>query len=92
MRIAASPVTSGNEDKREVMTGVPQAIASRTGKPNPSQRLGNVSEIAPAKLLYEETASTDPEQLKSLGGIEEAIRDHIQQCVNQQSRFFCLSQ
>ena len=32
----ASPPTSGSEAAREQMTGVPHAIASRTGKPNPS--------------------------------------------------------
>lgn len=35
-----------------------------------------------AKLLYEETASTNPEQLNSLEGIEVAIREHMQQRVN----------
>ena len=33
---AASPTTSGKEDVFEVMTGVPLAIASKTGIPNPS--------------------------------------------------------
>ena len=37
--------------------------------------------LALAKLLYEETASTNPEQLKSLEGIEVAIREHMQQRV-----------
>ncbi len=35
-RMAASPTTSGNEEAFELMTGHPQAIASRTGSPNPS--------------------------------------------------------
>lgn len=38
--------------------------------------------LALAALLYEETATTNPEQLKTLGGIEEAIRDHMQVRVN----------
>lgn len=38
--------------------------------------------LALAALLYEETASTNPEQLKSLDGIEAAIRGHMQQRVN----------
>ena len=33
---AASPVTSGSDDALELITGAPQAIASRTGMPNPS--------------------------------------------------------
>lgn len=38
--------------------------------------------LALAALLYEETEATNPEQLKTLGGIEEAIRDHMQVSVN----------
>jgi len=38
--------------------------------------------LALAALLYEETKATKPEQLKTLGGIEEAIRDHMQESVN----------
>ncbi len=35
--------------------------------------------LALAALLYEET---EPEKLKTLGGIEEAIREHMQERVN----------
>ena len=38
--------------------------------------------LALAELLYEETASTNTEQLESLEGIEVAIREHMQQRVN----------
>src|SRR3972149_835352 len=37
---AASPATSGRGPVRAVRTGVPHAIASSTGRPNPSQREG----------------------------------------------------
>ena len=37
----ASPTTSGKEEIFEVITGVPQAIASKTGKPKPSHKEGN---------------------------------------------------
>jgi hypothetical protein len=33
---ATSPATSGKEDEFEHTTGTPDAIASSTGKPNPS--------------------------------------------------------
>ena len=36
IRIAASPTTSGSEEVLEVMTGAPQAMASRGGSPKPS--------------------------------------------------------
>ena len=35
-----------------------------------------------AALLYEESESTNPEQLTTLEGIEIAVRDHLQQRVN----------
>src|SRR3989338_1522596 len=38
---AASPATSGKEDEFEQTTGMPDAIASNTGKPNPSYNDGN---------------------------------------------------
>lgn len=38
--------------------------------------------LALAALLYEETQQTEPEKLKTLGGIEEAIRGHMQESVN----------
>ena len=38
--------------------------------------------LALAALLYEETKATNPEQLKTLGGIEVAIREHMQERVN----------
>lgn len=38
--------------------------------------------LALAALLYEETKASNPEQLKTLGGIEVAIRDHMQESVN----------
>ena len=34
-----APTTSGRAPASEAMTGAPQAIASRAGSPNPSQRL-----------------------------------------------------
>ena len=34
--IAASPQTSGREVVLELITGVPEAIASRAGRPKPS--------------------------------------------------------
>jgi hypothetical protein len=36
----ASPPTSGSESSRALITGAPQAMASSTGSPNPSARLG----------------------------------------------------
>ena len=38
--------------------------------------------LALAALLYEETKATNPEQLRTLGGIEVAIREHMQARVN----------
>lgn len=38
--------------------------------------------LALAALLYEDTKANNPEQLKTLGGIEEAIREHMQERVN----------
>lgn len=38
--------------------------------------------LALAALLYEETKTTNPEQLRTLGGIEVAIREHMQERVN----------
>ena len=35
-RIAASPTTSGSDETFDVITGVPLAIASSGGSPNPS--------------------------------------------------------
>ena len=46
--IAASPATSGSEVVLEVITGVPHAIDSTTGKPKPSYRDGNTSAKAPS--------------------------------------------
>jgi hypothetical protein len=37
---AASPATSGKQDTADVITGTPHAIASATGKPNPSYNDG----------------------------------------------------
>lgn len=34
------PTTSGSDDRLETITGVPQAIASRGGNPNPSKKEG----------------------------------------------------
>jgi hypothetical protein len=43
---ALEPATSGIEETLEVITGVPQAIASRTGKPKPSQSEGKTTAMA----------------------------------------------
>jgi len=40
--IPASPTTSGREALSDVITGIPEAIASKTGIPNPSKRDGNM--------------------------------------------------
>lgn len=45
--MAASPVTSGSDVSLDVNTGVPYAMASNGGSPNPSHSDGNVSAIAP---------------------------------------------
>ena len=47
--MAASPETSGRDDVFDVTTGVPHAMASSTGSPKPSYRLGNTKALA---LLY----------------------------------------
>src|SRR5439155_9637796 len=39
-RRAAPPATSGSDEAVDVTTGVPWAMASRTGSPTPSKRLG----------------------------------------------------
>ena len=46
--MAASPPTSGSEELLEVITGVPQAMASSTGKPKPSRSEGSTRQAAPA--------------------------------------------
>ena len=43
---AASPTTSGSEETLDVRTGVPRAIASSGGKPNPSYTDGNAKASA----------------------------------------------
>src|SRR3989344_3189235 len=45
-RRAASPTASGREAALEEMTGVPEAMASRGGRPNPSERDGNTQRRA----------------------------------------------
>ena len=45
---AASPATSGSAARSLQITGVPSAIASSTGAPNPSYSDGNTSASAPA--------------------------------------------
>src|SRR6201985_1129388 len=45
----ASPPTSGSEVQWVVSTGAPHAIASSTGSPNPSPRLGNATTGAPPR-------------------------------------------
>src|SRR5699024_8219275 len=52
---AASPTTSGNEDELEHITGVPQAIDSKTGIPKPSYKDGNINKSA---KLYKSTNSS----------------------------------
>lgn len=52
--IPASPITSGNDELLLVITGHPQAMASKTGKPNPSYFDVNVNHSAP---LYNEAKS-----------------------------------
>lgn len=42
-----------------------------------------------AALLYEET---DPEQVKTLAGIEEAVREHLLEHVSPEIGFFLLKQ
>ena len=49
IKSAASPATSGRELVLLQMTGVPQAIASRIGKPNPSYSEGKTKAAAPDK-------------------------------------------
>jgi hypothetical protein len=44
---AASPVTSGSEEVAEAIVGTPRAIASRTGRPNPSYNDGYTNTDAP---------------------------------------------
>jgi hypothetical protein len=44
---AASP-TSGSEELLDVITGVPHAIASSTGRPKPSRSEGSTRHAAPA--------------------------------------------
>ena len=50
--IAASPTTSGKLDRSLVITGVPQAIASRGGSPNPSMKLGQTNPPTKAQLWW----------------------------------------
>ena len=49
---AASPAVSGSAETFDVRTGVPQAIASRTGSPNPSYSDGYTSASAPAEQRH----------------------------------------
>ena len=46
IKSAASPATSGSAETFEQITGVPQAIASSTGRPKPSNRLGKTKTSA----------------------------------------------
>ncbi len=46
-RIAASPATSGNDEVREVNTGIPQAMLSTTGNPKPSYKEGKLILTSP---------------------------------------------
>ena len=45
-RMAASPATSGSDDRLEAIEGVPHAIASRSGRPNPSYSDGMTKQSA----------------------------------------------
>jgi hypothetical protein len=47
-RSAAPPHVSGSAPRSDATTGTPQAIASTTGRPNPSCRLGSTNASAPA--------------------------------------------
>ncbi|CPR42858.1 Uncharacterised protein [Salmonella enterica subsp. enterica serovar Bovismorbificans] len=53
-RIAASPATSGNDEVREVNTGIPQAMPSTTGNPKPSYKEGKTN---PNEPLYNDGKS-----------------------------------
>ena len=44
--MAAWPATSGKDPRFDTTTGTPHAIASRTGKPNPSSKEGRTSMAA----------------------------------------------
>ncbi len=46
-RMAASPAASSSEGCEEATTGVPEAIASRTGIPKPSKKDGYAKTAAP---------------------------------------------
>ena len=43
-----SPQTSGSDETLEVSTGIPLAMASSTGRPNPSYSEGNAKSLARA--------------------------------------------
>jgi hypothetical protein len=45
----ASPPTSGSDSSRVVSTAAPHAIASSTGSPKPSPRLGYATTRAPER-------------------------------------------
>src|SRR6202165_1367665 len=57
-RMPAVPTISGSAPAVDAMTAVPQAIASRAGKPKPSKREGSVSAMAPAYRAGRSSAGT----------------------------------
>ena len=58
--MAASPTTSGSEVALDVITGVPNAIASSGGSPNPSPSEGNTNTSAPAYQQARSSSRTYP--------------------------------
>ena len=64
-RTAALPPTSGSDAAVDVITGVPQAIASRTGRPKPSYRLGNAKSRAALYQSGNSSSGTKPRKCTS---------------------------
>src|SRR5215472_123604 len=78
----ASPVTSGGAAEREKMTGVPTAMASAMGTPNPSYRERNIIATAPLNRRTSSVPSIIPRQTKlgnSNAGASNSFSPHLRQ-------------
>src|SRR2546426_1616924 len=71
-RIPASPTTSGMDAARDAITGVPHAIASSTGRPNPSYNDGYTSAAAHWYNVSSRVSLTGPRRTTASGSFASA--------------------
>ncbi len=65
---AVRSTSSTSAGASEVTTGTPAAIASSTGRPNPSARDGAANTVAPASTAARSASSTEPSACSRAGG------------------------